>query len=271
MLPKKGTMELLAKRLTRKKFPCHIETQDGAWGKEYIIRCNWIGIEQPLGDYAPLSYTPSGSVLPFKRKDKYYLNVNVSLGGIGAYPSPIKLPKWVADAGFKSFNATTKPKFEKKGFRITTQYRKGYAFSILVYGEIEVPKIEPFSPSFMDLISDFINETIRDFMSKTKQKYSKEVETRREIKGKQVPPGKVTRNSLRDFLVGKGFEEDRWGNLKKITGGRTFRWKLLDRTARREMQVTTIGGKKRWVKEFSAYYKDIKIVGGKIKVLKYLG
>lgn len=76
-------------------------------------------------------------------------------------------------------------------------------------------------------------------------------------------------NNIKLTLRNHGFEEDRYGNLKRKatqgSHGRVVRYKFKDLALRKE--VLTQGGE--WVRVASAYYKNLSInADGKIVGLK---
>lgn len=81
------------------------------------------------------------------------------------------------------------------------------------------------------------------------------------------------REELFSFLLSKGWEEDRYGNLKKYrkeSGDKKtlWRYKFNDISFRYEYQYINSYGEKSWVRITGAYYKDVSIENDKIKLAK---
>lgn len=69
-------------------------------------------------------------------------------------------------------------------------------------------------------------------------------------------------NEIKDFLKSKGLIEDRWGNFK--TTDKIYRYKFNPTSLRVEFKGNM------WIKEWSAYYKDIEITECGLKPLKFI-
>lgn len=94
----------------------------------------------------------------------------------------------------------------------------------------------------------------------------------------------VTRDEVRRLLVEEhGWTEDRFGHLRKTVttnevrvgddvvtpySVREYRFKLSKVMARREVQVVHHDGSKSWIRIKSGYYKDLRIIDGKIHGMK---
>lgn len=81
------------------------------------------------------------------------------------------------------------------------------------------------------------------------------------------------REELFNFLVSKGWVEDKYGNLKRTFTDKEGkselrRYKFNDISFRYEFQYVNSYGEKSWLKIRGAYYKDVSIVDDKIKLAK---
>jgi len=66
------------------------------------------------------------------------------------------------------------------------------------------------------------------------------------------------------FIKSKGFTEDRWGNYKKSSPEKTYRFKINPNALRYEAKYSDS-----WIRICSGYWKDLSIENDKIKGLKY--
>lgn len=74
----------------------------------------------------------------------------------------------------------------------------------------------------------------------------------------------VTREQIVKVIEGNGFKKDRYGHWQKTTENsdgvkRNYRYKLSDRSVRKEVQVVYDDGRKEWFRIGSGYYKNITI------------
>lgn len=69
-------------------------------------------------------------------------------------------------------------------------------------------------------------------------------------------------SDIKKILVQHGYKEDRWGNyIKTNKKGVKIRYRFRKIVFKMEMKVNN-----RWVMLWSGYYKNIKVVNGKINV-----
>lgn len=74
----------------------------------------------------------------------------------------------------------------------------------------------------------------------------------------------LNKKEIKDLLKSKDYSEDRWGHYKKISGEKTYRFKVSKNVLRYEVK-SAYG----WVRLASGYWKDITIKDNKLVGLKY--
>lgn len=71
---------------------------------------------------------------------------------------------------------------------------------------------------------------------------------------------------IKEFLIGLGFTQDRWGHMKKVFQNKTRRYKFQKISMRVEVKQNRPGAC--WLNENYGgkpiYYKDVVIVDGKL-------
>lgn len=76
---------------------------------------------------------------------------------------------------------------------------------------------------------------------------------------------------IKKHLAACGWTEDRFGHMKKTTSaGTEVRVKMQATSARLEKKVQFGLGEPEWWKVASAYFKDIEVVDGGLKLGKYV-
>lgn len=83
---------------------------------------------------------------------------------------------------------------------------------------------------------------------------------------------KITVEEIKAYMKNLGYVEDRYGNLRKESGGKIYRFKFQDISVRFEHGYhSEIDGKLKWVKVGGDYFKNIRwhedgrlIIGSKI-------
>lgn len=74
---------------------------------------------------------------------------------------------------------------------------------------------------------------------------------------------------IKEFLIGLGFTQDRWGHMKKVFQNKTRRYKFQKISVRVEVKKNIPGA--HWLNECYGtpiYYKDLEIVDGKLRKKK---
>lgn len=70
---------------------------------------------------------------------------------------------------------------------------------------------------------------------------------------------KLTREGIVRWATGRGWKQDKYGNMQKKIGDKQYRLKLSSIAVRQEVKVHYDDGTSGWVRLNSGYYNDLSI------------